>query len=459
MSKNSDKANNFPVSEAIDAAAHFDVSGARSGIVELLSGNEALAEFYRKRADGAYYKPHQIYYAIYRPKDNFQAPIAPRHYQEGNDRPTVQDCEDYYNPIEPSIEGFPAGTEYPLPAGTPFFMKYLKPNQETTGKSSEKYGVYGTHEMDPKDRYNYEKVLRTYMSTKIVPKMGRSILRDTASRMGVKSTPVRDENGVMHNVVVTCTEVTKDGSVCGGVFKRDGRGDYVCQVCGIIYEREDKFVAEDLASDNDEFEYGDEDTLEEGTTQKDLDVGGVLPPAMSAVESRLSRNLAKFRASRSSAPKDEVEAKAKAHADKERHEKARKAFAKLGGHTVYENKIAKSKSNHAKRQVLTFVKQGVNTTGQLMSLIKLGSEAFYKLIADMETEGRITTEKVGKSRVVSVVATGKEYSGRAPALMVMPVLMQVRYGNVQGKTINYRNSKVIVATYDASAQTLYSRKE
>jgi predicted transcriptional regulator len=277
--------------------------------------------------------------------------------------------------------------------------------------------------------------------------------------MGVKSTPVRDENGVLHNVIVTCTEVSKDGSVCGGMFKRDGRGDYVCQNCGIIYEREDKFVAEDLTSDSEEFEFDDEDNLEEGTTQKDLEIGGVLPAAMSAVESRLSRNLAKFRASRSSAPKDEVEAKAKAHADKERHEKARKAFAKLGGHTVYENKIAKSKANHAKRQVLAFVKQGVNTTGQLMQVVNLASEGFYKLIADMEKDGRITTEKVGKARVVKVVATGKEYKGRCPALMVMPVLPQVRYGNIQGKTINYRNSQVIVAIYDASAPTLYTRKE
>jgi hypothetical protein len=98
-----------------------------------------------------------------------------------------------------------------------------------------------------------------------------------------------------------------------------------------------------------------------------------------------------------------------------------------------------------------------------MSLIKLGSEAFYKLIADMETEGRITTEKVGKARVVKVVVTGKEYSGRCPALMVMPILPQVRYGNIQGTTINYRDSvvamKVSIPFDGEHPTTLYTRKE
>jgi predicted RNA-binding Zn-ribbon protein involved in translation (DUF1610 family) len=429
MSKKSGKSNAFPVEEAINAAAHFSADGPAAGVVPLLSGLEAMAEFYSKRADGAYYKPHQIYYAIYRPKSEFQAPVADRHYQEGSGRPTVQDCEDYYNPVEPFIEGMPGDTQYPLPLGTPFFMKYLK------GDESERFGIYGTHEVDEKYHKNTGQVMRTYIATKIIPKMGRSILRDTASRMGYKSTPMRDENGVLHNVTVTCTEVTKEGSVCGGKFKRDGRGDYVCDNCGIIYEREDKFVSEDNGFD-DEVEFDDEDNLEEGTTQKDLEVGGVLPASMLAIESRLSRNLSKFRAQLAEAPKDEVAAKEHAHEVKQSDLKARKFFQSRKGHEVYENKWSKSKSKAMRARVLHFIKvDGINTVSGLTKAMAVHNMYVVRAIDELVKSGRLVCEsndKKAKAKVTTLtyVVTGNERAGRCPKEQVMPVLPQVKYGGV-----------------------------
>lgn len=454
MAKKSGKSNAFPVEEAINAAAHFDVSHMTAGVVELLSGDKAMAEFYHKRADGAYYKPHQIYYAIYRPKSEFQAPVAPRHYQEGSGRPTVQDCEDYYNPVEPFIEGFPSDTEYPLPKGTPFFVQYMRDNSDGAGR----FGILGTHEVDADYRRKTQQKFNTYIATKIIPKGGRSILRDTASRMGVKSTPVRDENGVLHNVMVTCTEVTKDGSVCGGMFKRDGRGDYVCQNCGIIFEREDKFVSEESGYD-DEIEFDDEDNLEEGTTQKDLEVGGVLPAGMSAIEARLTRNINKFRAAIRDAPKDELAAKEKQHADKERSDKNKKLYAKLNGHQVYENKWTSKQAAYRRYKAIVLTSTKSMTTSSLIFELGMATRQYYNLLSELEEQGYFTLVKVGKTTIIVSNVEHVPRAPRCPAVQVMPVLPQVRYGNIQGKTINYRNSKAIVAVYDASAPTLYSRKE
>lgn len=461
MAKKSGKSNAFPVEEAIKAAEHFDVSGPRSGIVELLSGTEAMSEFYSKRADGAYYKPHQIYYAIYRPKDEYRVPVAPRHYQEGSGRMTVQEVEDYYNPVEPFIEGMPGDTVYPLPSGTPFFIKYL------TGDDVERYGIYGTHEVDEKYAKNTAQVMRTYIATKIIPKMGRAILRDTASRMGVKSTPKRDENGVLHNEVVKCSEVKADGSVCGGVFKRDGRGDYVCQNCGIIYEREDKFVAEDIGEDYD-YE-SEDDVLEEGTTQKDLEVGGVLPASMAAVEGRLARNLAKFRAERATAPKDEVAAKEHAHEVKQADLKARKFFQSKKGHEVYENKWSKSKSKAMRARVLHYIKvDGINTVHELTRALGVHNMYVVRAIDELVKSGRLTSEsndKKAKAKVTTLtyVVTGNERKGRAVAVATVPVLPQVRYGGIQRTTINYRNSSISMKMgipFDGEHPiTLYTRKE
>jgi hypothetical protein len=256
-----------------------------------------------------------------------------------------------------------------VPSGTPFFIQYLKANDE------ERFGIYGTDEVDATYYKRIQQKFNTYLATKVIPKMGRSILRDGASRFGAKSE--------------TCTEVRYDGTVCGGIFRRDTKGEYVCQDCGIIYAREDNFVADDTVMD--------EDTLEENTTQKDLEIGGMLPASMQAVESRLSRNLAKFRASVSKAPKDEVEAKARAHSDKERHEKAKLAFVKLGGHVVYENKWVIKTRDYRRFKAITLIKDGGMTTGKLMGLLDMGTRQFYQLIASLEESGRIRSEKAGKT--------------------------------------------------------------
>jgi hypothetical protein len=423
MSKNSDKANNFPVSEAIDAAAHFDASAPRAGIVELLSGNEAMSKFVSMRADGQYFKPHQIYFAVYKPKSEYQVPVAD-HMSFESDM-TIDQVEDKYNPIEPFIEGMSGDTQYPLPKGTPFFMKYFKDSDV------DRFGIYGTDVVEVADPY-YKKTgqrMRTYIATRIIPKMGRSILRANDSKFGMKTKANTTE-------AITCTEVTSDGSVCGGVFRKDSRGDYVCQNCGIIYEREDKFVAEDLLSNNEEFEYDDEDNLEEGTTQKDLEVGGVLPASMAAVEGRLSRNLAKFRAERATAPRDEVAAKAHAHEVKVADTSARKVFASMKGHEVYENKWSKSKAKSMAARVLHTIKvDGVNTVSGLTKALGVHNMYVVRAVDALVLSGRITREEsgtTGKGKVITVsyVVTGKEHNGRAPAVMVMPVLPQVKYGGV-----------------------------
>lgn len=483
MAKKSGKSNAFPVEEAINAAAHFDVTGPRAGIVELLSGIDAMSKFYSMRADGQYFKPHQIYFAVYRPKDEYRVPVPAKHHMQSKGtitscakaHPDVFDAEPDYNTF---IKYLDVGE---APAGTPFFMKFL------TGDDIERFGITGTIQLDDEKYYkNTQRRMRTYIATRIIPKMGRSILRDSVSRFGLKTKGNTTEP-------ITCTE-EHNGVVCGGVFRKDGRGDYVCQNCGLIYEREDKFVAEDLTVDIDIESESDEDVLEAATSQKDLEVGGMLPGALMALEARLARNIQSWRKSIATAPKDEVAAKEHQHEVKVADMAARKAATSakrkdnnVRDHDVYEGKWNMLSTNAIIAKVLYFLRfQGVITVSGLTNVMKVHRMYVVRALDTLEAKGRVTrtvqlkqvevvdedgnksiveVEGTGKGKVILVKynPTGKEYVGRAAKSATVPVLPQVRYGGIQRTTVNYRNSSISMKMgipFDGEhPTTLYTRKE
>jgi hypothetical protein len=319
---------------------------------------------------------------------------------------SIQQVEEKYNPSKATIRGMPAETEYPLPAGTPFFMKYLVPNTPDTYvyRKSIRSDVVGTASISSEDVQKIRGTMRTYEATKVIPRLGRSILRETASRLGFLQVPARDADGKLQLKDVKCDE-------CGGKFKKDGYGDYVCTGCGIIHERSIEVVDEvpEMVSLTDDDAYqayyeSDENIPEVNVcTIRELEIGGTLPPEMARVESRLiSREIA-WKKSLEVVPNDEVAAKLKAAEDKVRSDKAKEAFKKLIGHTVYESKWDNKRLDYFKYQIVILAKlnPGISTS-EIRSMARLDSntKTFYNLLNSLESMGRIRIDKKGKTSVV-----------------------------------------------------------
>jgi hypothetical protein len=407
--------------------ANVDISGPDAGIVQLESGDKAVEAFTTLKNTKDYYKPHQIYHAVFKPgvvgmvdpqgetiteervKSHQIFRIPSKHHMQS--KGTIMDCAKAHPDVfdaEPDYNSYiKVLSQEPVPAGTPLIIKYLKAAES---ESESRFGVYSSAEVHQKDVYNMEKTLRTMLCTKIIPKMGRSIMRDNSSKFDIKSTPVRDESGVTHQKNVTCTEVRKDGSICAGEFRRDGRGDYVCQNCGIIFQREDKFVAEDIAMGADMSDFEDDESIETTAPKADVELGTMSYGTMAAKE----RAIAKFEfqkrleliSAQEVAEREGKPSKSKIHEETMKKLVAQKKaeakkFAKMNGHEVYEYKWTEKQSSYRKSRILAFAKLGNVTTGQLLEVLGIGSKQLYRLIAELEESGRITTKKVGKASVLT----------------------------------------------------------
>jgi transcription initiation factor TFIIIB Brf1 subunit/transcription initiation factor TFIIB len=337
-----------------------------------------------------------------------------------------------------------------LPAGTNFVMKYSV-TPEVGGEHQ--FGVFSTQEIDSKDRYNMERTMRTYLVTRIIPRLGKAILRDTTSKHDIKTSPYRDEAGVLHQVKVVCDE-------CGGNFLRDKHGEYICMDCGLVYVKQNKTEVEDengepidwYESEMTELselqEGGDFDgeqvSVPENAGRRDSTELGSMSEFASEVETRLRRNKVAWLSSLENLPEDEVRAKQRLADDNARHERAKKAFAKMGGQDVYLFKWTKLQSKARKAKMLFFIKNHKLNTGELSEVMGIGSKQFYRLLEELEQEGRIALIKVKGVRSVSIKYIERpNYVPRVPKFKVAPVLLQVKYGNVQGRTINARGSKIL----------------
>jgi transcription initiation factor TFIIIB Brf1 subunit/transcription initiation factor TFIIB len=410
----------------------------------------------RIRLEGKVPKQVDGFYRTFMPKRLGYAPIAPKHHMEstgtleqvmykyykvlnGYDR---KQTKSYVALIAPFIEK--------LPAGTNFVMKYNKV-PEVGGEHQ--FGVFSTQEIHDKDRYNMEKTLRTYLVTRIIPRLGKAILRDTTSKHDIKTAPYRDEAGVLHQVKVVCDE-------CGGNFLRDNHGEYVCINCGLVYVKQIKTDAEEEAGEPIDWyesemtelaelqEGGDFDgepsSVPENAGRKDSTELGSLSEFASEVETRLRRNKVAWQAALDNVPEDEERARQRLADDNARHERAKKAFAKMGGQEVYLFKWTKLQSRARKAKMLFFIKNHNLNTGELSEVMGIGSKQFYRLLEELEQEGRIALIKVKGVRSVSIKYLERpNFTPRVPKFKVAPVLNQVKYGGIQGTTINSRRSKIL----------------
>jgi hypothetical protein len=333
-----------------------------------------------------------------------------------------------------------ANKEGMLPTGTQFTMKYFKSNED--GSRNGRFGVISTKPMNKKDEDNMVHTLRTILCTKIIPKLGKAILRDTTSKLGYMMSKTRDENDKLQVNFITCTEVRRDGLVCGGKFKRDSNGEYVCENCGIIYEREvEVFEAAEESFDQ---SYGVvEEEESTGTFTEDYALGSEEYGTMKMISARAARNYAAFRASISVQPPEEKVLAARMHADKQRSDRAKKAtMPKRGGHEVYENKFYEASKDTLYAKVLHAIKYGgMVSSKQVYKTLEMHPMQVSRAVDALAAAGRINKVEFGTQRRGKSIKTYPVYgellatlgNERPIKVQVDKVLPQVQYGGIARK--------------------------
>jgi Mor family transcriptional regulator len=219
--------------------------------------------------------------------------------------------------------------------------------------------------------------------------------------------------------------------------------------CGLVYAQEDRFnpekedsfeTYEDFAHDQDYNEFEDEETNKpESAGRKDSSELGSLSDYTSSIEARLAQHKAAWMAEIENVPLDEAITKQRLADEKARHARAKKAFAKMGGYKVYMNKWSSMQASARKAKMLFFIKHYDMNTGTLAEIMNIGSKQFYKLLDELEQSGRIAMIKVKGVRSISLKYIPRaNYVPRVPKFKPHPVLPQVKYGGIQGTTINAR---------------------
>lgn len=337
---------------------------------------------------------------------------------------TIAEVEAKYNPEAPSIKGMPEGTTYPLPAGTPFFIAYLKfvmdPQKKSKApgwkRNQRAHGLYGTHEIDPVDQRTAYERMRSYEFKRLHRWMGKSI--------NTMSSPV---NSIM--LIATIRDGVKHWDPhlceCGGKFIRNNDGCFWCNDCGIEYsweqdeenasktslfsELDNEAFVESLENELDELEPIDEDEPYQPENAYGLSsyfqgeqlLGGLTSGRLSEVEARLERNIAAWKEKIETPEEKELKAKARLH---EKVETTKKVKAQMRKDVIYNSRINKVKQEERRSLLIYHMKHsGLNTASKLSQELGFHNNTVVRLLTKMEEEGKVTSHKEGKERVYDVV--------------------------------------------------------
>jgi hypothetical protein len=211
-------------------------------------------------------------------------------------RMTLQECDEKYYPTVTGIKGVPSEM-LPLPAGVPFFIKFLN----STGDS--RYNVVGTAEMDAAFEARCKKSVYVMETRRIIPKLGRSV-NCHSFPVGALMTISDGNHG---RKLYECDEEFK-GKKCGGHYRLELDGTYVCDECGIIFEWKEKettvaktsyFDDLDLEEFQESMELGDEDTVfvpgMPSIGQNDEELGSTESKEMKFILDRATRNIIEWK--------------------------------------------------------------------------------------------------------------------------------------------------------------------
>ena len=128
-----------------------------------------------------------------------------------------------------------------LPKGSPLVLVGLRSNEDNNASDRFVYSSIN-YDVGDKDVTQISNIIIRYLSTHVIPRMGRGVNKDTSGRFGYKQSMVIDKDKRTRYVKDVCTEVRSNGAICGGYFLPTSHGEYACTECGIIYEKNDVLV-------------------------------------------------------------------------------------------------------------------------------------------------------------------------------------------------------------------------
>jgi hypothetical protein len=315
--------------------------------------------------------------------------MVPNHHS-WESKTTLMQCDEKYYPMAREIKGIPAEIELPLPAGVPFFIRFLGSDDE------HRYNVVGTADMDKAFEARSKKSIYTMETRRIIPKQGRSV-NNHSYPVGAIMTIMRDGKRVPY----VCDE-----NKCGGYYRLQLSGDYVCDECGIVFQWKEKEV---IAPKTSYFEMLDRDDFEDDylgnsddTPEPEIfdaamyingvsEIGGTEAKEIQVMQSRSERNIKAW--------KESVGIKLL----EDEHVPKKKAK------TVRAGDVFKGKFNELTRRsrlatLLHWIRvDGVGDRDELAHVTKLHKTQVVRLLDELVEEGRITYEKQGHKMVAKYV--------------------------------------------------------
>jgi hypothetical protein len=306
---------------------------------------------------------------------------------------TVRQCDEKYCPEAKSIKGLPAEIELPLPAGIPFFMKFLN----CTGVH--RYNVVGTADMDSAFEARAKKSVYVMETRRVIPKLGRST-NSASFPVGAIMTMADGHGG---RVPYKCEETFK-GDKCGGHYKLELNGDYVCDNCGMIFawkEKED-VVAKTSYFDTLDNEEWKEDYLEVHDDEREAisvakvsygseEVGKTESKEMKFVLDRVTRNIIEWRKAVGMPLPEDI------HVPKKRATAVRAS-------DIYKGRFNELTRRARMATLLHWIKvDKVGDRDELVKIMGLHKTQVVRLLDDLVAAGRIEFERVGHKMVAKYV--------------------------------------------------------
>ena len=297
-----------------------------------------------------------------------------------NSKLTLIECDEKYYPTITEIKGLPADITLPLPAGIPFYMKYIN------ATSSSRYNVVGTQEVDEAYLTKAKKNLYGLETRKIIPRLGRS----TNNHSYPAGAIMKDKTGE----AVLCKEQFK-GHECDGHYRLELNGNYVCDNCGIIYEYNDFKVAKISYFNN----LDHEEMEESGVMSDDEDrlgrsgmaslyqgeeaVGGTEPKQLRFIMDRLTRNILEWRKTIGVKLPEDI------HAPKKKVKTVRAS-------DVYNGKFNKLTHKARMAALIHWIKvDKVGDRDELVVKMGIHKTQLVRLLDELVEKGRITYQRDG----------------------------------------------------------------
>lgn len=330
--------------------------------------------------------------------------VAPRHHSDMNGTMSMYQVDEKYMKMVVNTHGLDRKVadvpethyvyEEMRPAGTQLHLAYIGVpvvDGEATSKDYNRLDVMANVPVTRAMQIKGQKQIRRHLCTRVIPRMGRSVMRETPSRNGYLTKNMEVTPSVHRHMKITCPEVRQDGSICGGYYKPDSQGNKVCQNCGIIYEQTEEEIVEELRlivnsagstsrveDDNDETDEIEITSLEEETEYEDEEAELVATETDETVPG-------------------------------------------VRKYDMYTDKWIKAQKNYSMRRILALIAAGVTDTAEQYPMIGCSKDTYYRYVKELIEKGRITATKTGRRNNLAVVPVARpvrtpnqaKYDGRA----------------------------------------------